>query len=168
MDEDDADDSGDQDMNEMYSEQLPQLQRSQGPHNKSPSGNNDANHQNHGDTQIPNIVISRSTETTEQRKKTPEWQIVKAKKRPRRDSNHSSNVGSLPDLNRNRFSVFQPDDSIANKDDSNVNTEENETSNDYKEPKPPPIFIPGIQDIEALTSIINTVINASEYTQNYR
>lgn len=159
MDEDDSDDSQSENANNMHSVQTLQNGRDQqGPGNPFPELNQ-ANSSGRN-TQIPSIRITRNTWTPNQPQKSPAWQIVHPRKRARRNSNHSSNSENeeFQNSNRNRFSALQSPDPTVNMD------ENNRTTNVKTEPKPPPIVIPGVQNIGTLANEINKVVTANDYT----
>lgn len=108
------------------------------------------------------IVLSRNSNRPSEGNKSPAWQIVHNRKRPRYSNSDTEEENNLIPCNNNRYTALSDtngiNDNDMNVDDTNTNEGRERT------PKPPPIFIPGVGSITALTTCLDKDINRSDYT----
>ena len=103
--------------------------------------------------EVPRLTLSRNSNATNEPDRSPAWQVVHSKKRARRSSSNNSDDESFQAIqNKNRYSVLSNRQGLPNIDQTQTGQLDQATSNNNREPKPPPIFIPSVKYIRDSSS----------------
>lgn len=108
------------------------------------------------------LTLIRTPSTDSPSRNSPPWQIAHSRKRARTTTSLDSDDNTPTTPTRNRYSSL----SIDNDRNPNQNKQDNNSANDEssREPKPLPIFIPGVVSIVVLKAKLEQEMRSNDYT----
>ena len=127
--------------------------------------NSDTNMEDVHHEGVLRLTLSRSSNATNEPNRSPAWQVVHSKKRAWNSSSNDSDGESPRAIqNNNRYSVLSDGQDLPNIDQTQNEQVDQATSNNNREPKSPPIFIPDVKSIRDFSAMIDEVAGNGYYT----